>query len=206
MRSAIRSSRARLSLRRFAREEAGVITVETLFIIPLMFFTMVMMFVFWDAFRAKTLSHNATVVVADIISRENRPVTPRFLDGMHTLYRTMISAPDVTSLRISSIGFNDTTGTYRVLWSYSTNVERHPLIETALAEEWLAEVTPNLDGLATLVLVESWQDYTPPLGWLIDTQDLYTRSFVWPRLISPLPCDWRVAPGGISGASPRVCD
>lgn len=179
--------RMKRRIERFCREEDGIITIETLCIIPLMMSVMMIMFMFWDAYRSKTVANTANYVIADIISRENFGVTDNFINGMHRVYRSMIDSNDRTAIRVSSIGVDPNTEEYTVLWSVSTDEARYPVLTTNGAMDWLTEITPELDTGSTLILVESWQDFTPLARPLIDTTIFYSRNFVWPRILSPLP-------------------
>lgn len=182
-----RSRRLRGKIVEFWRCEDGIITVETLFILPLMLSVMFMLYGYWDGYRAKTLAQNANYVVADIISRETSGVTPAFLAGMHQVFGQMVMRNDPSHMRVSSIGFDGVSGNYRVLWSRSSNQARYPALTNQSHGIWLEEVAPKLETGATLILVETWQDYRSPLSHILQDLVFYTRNFVWPRVISPMP-------------------
>lgn len=178
--------RCRLALRRFARDESGVITTETLLITPLLLWVFLALFVYWDAFRAQNTSIKASYVVADMISRENSAVNMAFINGMHSVFRYMVDTGEDTWIRVSSVRFNQAQNRYDVLWSRSTNLTRAPNHSTTT----MATLRPNLPILAdsdTLIVVETWRRFTPAFQVGLDRRTFHEIAVVRPRFLSPLP-------------------
>ena len=66
----------------FARGEEAALTVEAVIVFPMLLWALAAIHVFWDAYRADTMSLKATYTVADLISRGEATLGQPYLDGM----------------------------------------------------------------------------------------------------------------------------
>lgn len=152
-------------LRRFGRDEAGVISIETMIFLPVLIFTLSMMVLLADMFRSQTVSLRAAYTVADTLSRRVDPVDVAYLDGTGTLYGYLARGSHGHWLRVSSIGVNSGTGQYEVIWSHHTSEGDALTTEQLLLG--LHEQLPSMPAGETVLLVEagtSWRPFLP--GWL----------------------------------------
>jgi len=103
----------RAHLRRFFQDESGSASIELLIVLPLLAWIFFATFVFFDAFRAKSINVKATYTISDILSREvNEPITPEFMDSLYALYQSLIvhTRPSIQGIIIYGIGFEVTRG------------------------------------------------------------------------------------------------
>lgn len=175
--------------RRFVRsEEGGSLSLELVLFGGLMAFTSMMIFAYWEAFRVRANSGNATYVISDMISREGAPVDEDYITGMSRVYAYMtMPGPDAAFIRVTSLDFHQGTNRYRVLWSRSTDEVRAPELTNADLAAMRDVSIPTLEDGASLLLIESWRDFFPAFRVGLDAQTFYTRLFMLPRFISPLP-------------------
>src|SRR5690606_1395715 len=119
--------------RRFAKgEEGGALSVEMILFSSLMAFTIMMIFAYWEAFRVRANSGNATYVISDMISREGAPINTAYINGMSQVFRYMTTpGQDAAFIRVTSLDYHQGTNRYRVLWSRSTNDTRAPRLTNA---------------------------------------------------------------------------
>ena len=89
-------------LRRFVRDTAGNMTLETVIWMPLMILVLGATFSFYEAFRQKSLNTKAAFTIADALSRETDPVDDQYLDGMLELLEFLTTDDTYTSASLSS--------------------------------------------------------------------------------------------------------
>jgi hypothetical protein len=108
------------ALTRFARDGRGMLSVETVILLPILLWALVATVVFFDAFRSRNHAQRAAVVVADAISRHTAEFTPQYLEGMNNVYELLSEARRPTRLRVSSLRWSAEQNDYLVHWSYGT--------------------------------------------------------------------------------------
>ena len=78
--------RLQTCLRDFARDIRGSLTVEAVVMFPMLFWAMLSMLVFFDAYRQNSLNVKAAFTIGDMISREVDPINAAYLDGAVLLF------------------------------------------------------------------------------------------------------------------------
>ncbi|WP_322892772.1 MULTISPECIES: pilus assembly protein [unclassified Yoonia] len=171
-------------LSRFWHDEDGVITVEAVIALPLLALAFCSVYVFFDAYRVNAASQKAAYIVADNISRQTDAITPEFIFGMKTLHDILARTRSTTSMRVSSIGFNDNSKRYVVIWSTDDTMRRG--LTNAEANGVLAARLPSLMQGETVVLVETSVNYKPlfrvGIGDRTFTQFIVTRPRFAPQV------------------------
>lgn len=155
------TSRLRRATRRFATRTSGSMTVEALFIVPVMAMGMSGFYAFWDAYKTQNVVQKAAYAVSDMLSREMIPATPAFLNGLEQTLEYLINDDArirVTSIRRVSDGPLGLTG-LDVLWSYSPNNVMVPLVEATLTEVE-AEIPMMAIG-SNMIIFEVQVPYAP---------------------------------------------
>lgn len=147
-------------LSRFWTDDKGVITVEAVIVFPFVALIFCATYVFCDAYRVSAASQKAAYIVADAISRQTDAITPIYIFGMSILHDTLTRSRSPSTMRVSSIGYDDKTERYKVLWSVNTGSSGTALTETE-ANDDLAQRLPQLTQGETVVLVESAVAYQP---------------------------------------------
>jgi hypothetical protein len=180
----IRSFRTRL--RSFRDDESGLITTEAIIVTPLLVWVFLAMFVYWDAFRAENTSIKATYTIADVISREGTAVNNNFIAGMGSLFDYMANTNEDTWIRVSSIRYVQSNDTFQLLWSRTTNATRSPVHSAGTINAMRARI-PRPANADTLLVIETWRNFTPAFRVGLDRRTFYEFTTVRPRFLSPLP-------------------
>lgn len=151
----------RRQIRRFAREESGLIMTEFLILIPLLLWAFMALVVYWDAFRTINSAQKASYAVSDLVSRQSE-LSQSFINGMDKVVVGILGAPNVVSMRITSLQWDGKNNRYNIIFSRSP----HNMVPGLTATEVMAfhDRIPTMAHGDTTVLVETWTNYTPPFG------------------------------------------
>lgn len=172
-------------LRRFRDGTSGSLTVEAVFIVPVMMLGLFAFFAFWDVYRTQNTVQKASYAVADMLSREMIPATLPLLDGLEETLEFLIQRDArirVTSLRRVSDGPTGVTG-LDVLWSYSPAD-----VMPALTEATLSEIAPHIPMMAigsNMVIFEVVVPYTAATE-LLEVDTLNEVIAMRPRFLPTL--------------------
>ena len=104
-------------LRRFVRDESGMILAEAMFVLPLLVLMYLGMFVFWEVHRAHNTNIKAAYTVADMVSRETATLNTAYINGLGSIHRYISNTGEATSIRVTHILYRASDDSYRVLWS-----------------------------------------------------------------------------------------
>ena len=104
----------------FRDQEDGLVMTEFLILLPLLIWTFMALFVYWDAFRTINQSQKASFAVSDLLSRQSE-VDTSFISGMKTVMQYLTGETDVR-VRITSIQWLEPENEYYVLFSRSPGV------------------------------------------------------------------------------------
>jgi hypothetical protein len=185
------------SLGRFWANTRGSLTIESLIMFPLLVSWFVATFVFFDIYRINQLNLKANDSLLDLITRWDPTDTPppdniddAYIDGMFTLFNQIIGGRGVTSLRVSSISYDESDDKYTVEWSEGRGNA------TALAQANVGEVSSRLpfmsDG-STQVVIETYIYYNRfNLLWgfeQISKVNFYEFASTRPRFATSIPFD-----------------
>lgn len=173
----------RFALDRFLRDERGSLTIEAVIMVPILVWVLVATLVFFQAFHAQSLNVKVTYTIGDILSREDAPITPKYIDSMYRLQGAMTGSSEPRKLRITAVTYRGSDKTYRVVWSQvrGTGVTAHS--DASLARIAGASLPVMADGQVT-ILTETWLDHKPLFaGWwgLIGPQTFYEIMPTRPR-------------------------
>lgn len=158
------------SLAPILRDDRGSVTVEALIMFPVLVWILLATVVFFKAFHAESLNVKVTYTIGDILSREDQPITPGYMDSMFALQRAMTGSPEPQVLRVTAItylGDDDDDGEegYRVIWS-QTRGGGTPHTDASLAEIAGSQLPVMSEGQVT-ILTETWLDHTPAfMDWV----------------------------------------
>jgi hypothetical protein len=178
--------RLRLRLRRLQRDQRGALSFEAVLILPILVWLFVATFVFFDLFRTANTNAKAAYAIADLLSRQNVPVTQDYLDGLADVYSVLVRSHQPSTLRVSSIDWDTVARTYRIQWSRGTH-GGEALDADRLADLVAAGRLPELAVGETIILVETSLSYTPVVRMGIPAQRfthvIPTRPRFVPRLV-----------------------
>lgn len=165
-------------LRRFSKDDRGSIAVETVVIIPVMFWAYLTMFSIFDAYRQHAVQQKVAYAIGDIISRETTPVDDAYLNGMVELVRFMstIKNPGDISLRVTSVRWNGINNVYERDWSQAKGWV------SAMTDAQVAGLQPNLPVMPhneRVMVVETFVKFEPVFD--VGLQDRTIQNFVFTR-------------------------
>lgn len=174
-------------LSRFWRDEAGVVTVETVIAVPFVALAFGATYVFFDVYRVTTAGQKAAYIVADNISRQTDPVDADYIFGLNTLHDILARTRNTTRIRVSSIGWSDQDNKFITIWSVNTGVG--PALTTALLTENLTNTFPTIPQGETFLFVETSVDYTPLFKVGISEQTFRQAVVTRPRFAPQVAFD-----------------
>lgn len=165
------------ALRSFRSEDRGSLILESVIIMPFMLWAYVGLFVYWDAFRSVNTVQKAAYTVSDMISREQRTITPAYLNGMDALMERLIDQSQNVSMRVTSVYYDAIDLRNEVHWSVSPG-STLPVLTTALLQN-LDDQIPTMSDGDFVVIVEVSVGYTPSFN--VGVSDLDIRQFIVTR-------------------------
>lgn len=153
-------------LRRFLRDERGSVSIEAVIVFPILAWVFLGVWVFFDAYRAKSINIKAAYTIGDIVSREsNEPITPAYLDGLFALQAQMNHTDEPRRIRLTAFLYDQASDRYEVRWS-RTRGGAPELTDAAL--NTARDRLPVMPDGSWAVLTETWVGYRPDFAVGID--------------------------------------
>lgn len=173
-------------LRAFKRDTSGgTAAIEFLIFGGPMLVMLFGAYVYFDAFRQKSININAAYTISDALSRETDYITNDYMDGMHDLLEFLTNSNDQVGLRVTMVRWNKKKNAYRRDWS-KTRGPLYPLKNRDL-NTTLAENLPTLLHNERVIVVETSSMYDPLFNIPgIEKQELYNFAFTRPRFAPKL--------------------
>lgn len=155
---------------RFAREEDGNQSIELCLMAPLLIFGAFALHAYTDAFRVRSVSLDATGLVADTLSRQTAPIDAGDLAGLQAVAGYITGAGDGLSIRITQVLCESECDDImkRVLKvSFSKGIGFNPLTDIDLASANVRQKLPLLAKGDRIVLAETSRDYAPRFSFAV---------------------------------------
>lgn len=153
----------------FIRDERGNVLAETVVILPIVIWSYLAFFVYWDAYKTTNVAQKAAYTVADLISREQATLPTTYIPGMLSLLRYLVEDQTSTKIRVTSLLFtegatvkiaeDDADDRTIVQWSISPNNAMVPYTNATLLPV-LNKIPAMFDG-DSVILVETSMDFKP---------------------------------------------
>lgn len=164
---------------RWLRDDKGSVAVEAVIIMPALAAMYCASFVWFDAFRNKTLAMKATYTVSDIISRQETIDEP-YLNGLLGTMDYLVHSLAQPKMRVTLIRYDadsPETNKYRLDWSWSSS-DKPKLTQAHIDADtsWI----PVMGDDETVVVTESYVLYQPIFRVGIETQ-------VWEHIMVTRP-------------------
>jgi hypothetical protein len=168
----------------FLKDESGLILAEALIMLPLLVWTLVAMFVYWDVFRTINMTQKAAYSIADLLSRQKTPISCSYADGLQKVLTFLTPNGHTTKMRITSFEYDLPTNKYTLLFSYSPESRITPVTQAAL-QTWAPKI-PALSHMESVFVVETEvafksQMQSGLLGMLIGVDDQKFGEFIITR-------------------------
>ncbi len=176
-------------MRRFKREEGGTVMVEALLVLPMLIWSYLALFAYWDSFRSLNTAQKAAYTISDTISREMVSLSPAYIPGLRDMMQYLVHNNDSqVKLRVTSITFNEANNRFEVHWSRSPN-GAFPELTTATLQQFAdcapatikpgSCILPNMADGDYVVLVETSISYSPAFD--VGVSDQVLREFIVTR-------------------------
>ncbi|MCB1359059.1 MAG: hypothetical protein KDK53_22005 [Maritimibacter sp.] len=167
---------------RFRRDEdAASQSVEALLIIPLLIWTFLASYTFFDVYRAKSLALKANYAISDLLSRETETIDMNYLLGAEKVYDYLTQQEADPWVRVTVVYCWDKCTAaqedIRVLkadWSKAT--DGLPTFSDADVMSHLDPIVPLLAEGERVIIVETSTEYTPPFSQ--NLTGIGSRTFV----------------------------
>ncbi len=190
-------------MRQRAVDEDGSVSIEFVLVFPLLALWLAASFVWFDAFRAKSLMSKVGYAITDIASRYEGDVSVNELNGLFDTHKKLL--PQRASvdgwMRVSSICFNGDE--YRVLWSYlgdDTYAEAAANPDDDLVPRLLPlknsdlpamkDILPKMVKDDTIILTDIYSYWKPLVSWAgFEPTALNVRLASRPRLERVIKAD-----------------
>ena len=162
----------------FLRREDGTIALETMIVMPMIFWAYLSMYSIFDAYRMYNLNQTATYTIGDAISRETMAIDPAYLQGMQDLFEYMTRGQGKTAMRVTSIWYDADNDRYFTDWSQVRGWVT-PLASSDV-QNWHAKL-PVMPNNERVTLVETWRDYDPLFNTGLEQREIHNFAFTRPR-------------------------
>jgi len=165
--------------RTFQNEERGSIAVETMLLLPALFWVYLSMFAIFDAYRQQSINQKAAYTIGDIISRETTPLDADYLEGSREMlaYLTVTNQADV-SIRVTSVQYDAVEDVYLRDWSASKGWL--PVLSNEDVGD-LADNLPVMPNNERVMVIETSVDYDPPFNTGLLQRKINNFVFTRPR-------------------------
>lgn len=154
---------------RFLRDERGSVLAEAVVILPVVIWSYLAFFVYWDAYRTTNTAQKAAFTMADLISREQVTLTSTYVPGMLNLLRYLVDDQTSPKIRVTSLLFSegaivnpgqeDPDDKMMVQWSISPGNAMTPYTDATLLPV-INKIPAMFDG-DSVVLVETSMAFDP---------------------------------------------
>lgn len=169
---------ARARLVGFFRREDGNIALESVIIVPILFWAYMALFVIFDAYRQHSINQKAAYTIGDMVSREDRALTPAYMDGARNLFDSLARSATPSSVRITSVWYDAANNRYVRDWSESVGTRIGATEEQVENWDTILPIMPNFERIT---VVETWSRYVAPFNVGIGDHDIHNFIFTRPR-------------------------
>jgi len=164
----------------FRREEDGSVAIETVILVPILFWTFLTSLGIFHAYRQHSISQKAGYTIGYMISRETNPIDREYMEGAQKLLQFLTLADlNDTTIRISSVKYDEDEDTYLKEWSKVQGGGKGELSEDEVAG--LHSRLPIMNDNEFMMIVETWVDYTPMFDISLEQHDVVNFVFTRPR-------------------------
>lgn len=187
--------------RDFARDERGTVMVEALIVLPILIWSYLALFVYWESYRAVNTMQKAAYTISDMISRENVAISNDYIPGMRDVMEYLNNGRTDVKLRVSSVTYSEADDEFQVHWSRSPDHAMPELTTEDLRQFVVCDdpldlrfcLIPDMADGDYVVIVEANTVYRPAfdvsgLGETVLSQFIVTRPRFLPRICLPGTC------------------
>ena len=179
-------------LRIFRDDASGSVTVEFVLAMPILFWSFMAAYTFFDGYRQSALNLKAAYTVSDLISRETQAINDAYVDSMVRVLRLMTDGRSDTALRISVIRWDESESAYFLDWSANRGFAETLTDETLRT---LEDQLPTMPDNERVILVETENRFVPMFEVGLGDTLLSNFVFTRPRFVAQVP--WENSDDGV---------
>lgn len=181
-------------INRFLKREDGLISVEAMLILPMLFWSMFASYTYYDSYRQSARNIKGAYAIADIISREDEDINTKYVDTLFDLLNAMVYTRSPVSMRVSYIEYigNDSgVLAHNVVWSCVRGTTYPQLINSEIDK--IKHRIPVMPVNGSMIIVETNNTYKAPFQMGFEFADFEMENFVFthPRVFDQVvntPC------------------
>ena len=181
-------SRLPQPIRRFLRGEDAAVIAEAVIVLPLLLWSYVGLFVYWDCFRSLNTVQKASYTVSDMLSREQTGITSAYITGLHKVLEYLIDKDQDSVMRVTSISWSTANNKFEVHWSRTTDSGVMPQLTTPSLQNYLSQI-PTMSAGDYVVIVEVRVPYVPMFNVGLTNQTFNQFIVTRPRFLPCIPMD-----------------
>jgi hypothetical protein len=178
-------SHLRVIGKRFTASETGSIPIEGVLASTFLIWWYIASFQFFDAFRQKNVNQKGAYTIADLVSRETDAIDEDYVEGMNKLFDYITFSRRPTTIRVSSVFWDDDEARNKIAWSYGTGKTG------GMTTDELQDRANRIPTMATgdyVIVVETFMAYEPIFSvglnaqWFqqfITTRPRFTTCVAW---------------------------
>jgi len=168
----------------FLADTRAGLSVETVIIMPLLWWGYMGMFVLFEGYRSISANNRASYTISDMLSRETNSITPAYLQGLNKMVDILTQSPHRTVLRVSVVSYDEDDDEHELEWSYSTPGQNK--ITDGELNSKLVPYLPPMPDAAQVIVVETWMAFVPVLNVGIAPKYFESLTTIRPRFAGQL--------------------
>jgi hypothetical protein len=166
-------------LKRFYKDETGSLAVETVIMLPVLFWAYLTMFTIFDVYRQHAINTKAAYTIGDLVSRETTPLDDSYITGVREMLAYLTSnQPEDVSERITSVRYDEGATIYTRDWSEQKGWNSRLTVDQVKA---LKDNLPIMPDNERVIIVETFVKYEPPFQVGLDAREIQNFVFTRPR-------------------------
>lgn len=174
----LRSHFKRFTSGDFRRDETGSVSIEAIIMMPLVFWTYLAMFAFFNTYQEYNVNQKVAFTIGDMISRETLPLDQAYLDGVQDLLDYLTHSSAEVGVRVTSLRYSKEDSQFYVHWPRARG-GLTPVIDTDVAT-WTTRVPKLTDG-EYIVITETSTNYAVPFNVGLGDREIENFVFTRPR-------------------------
>ncbi|SHI55504.1 hypothetical protein SAMN05444404_0509 [Ruegeria lacuscaerulensis ITI-1157] len=169
-------------LKRLKNSEDGLITVEAVLMVPLLFWSLTASYTFFNSYHQSARNLKAAYAVADVISRERGTINATYVDTLYSLLKNMVADRSEMHMRVSFVEYDKDDDKHLVHWSCIRGTKFPKWTDGTINE--IKTRLPVMPDHGRMILVETSNTYRPPFKlWITrDEYDMDNFVFTHPRV------------------------
>lgn len=149
-------------LQKFRNDENGSVAIELVLVTPIIAWALLSTLVYFDAYRVEADTNRASLVIAEMFSREETNISPAYLNGARNVLRALTYEEAAPDYRIT-VYRRTNDGRYLSVWSRPRGYDRR-LDNADLAQLADKDLLPKMNTIDRNILIETRVEYDAPFS------------------------------------------